>query len=714
MTALEALASRCGIVAAFTDARGERRSTSAEMQRALLAAMGIAAADDAAARASLEELERREWHSALPPVRVFYPGEPPAVELNLTSSASAIAWHLALEDGGERRGAALAESLPLLAESTQGGVRHQRRRLLLDVELPFGYHHLSIDPGGGVTTLISTPGKCWLPLKIVQGRRLWGVAAQLYLLRSARDWGIGDYGDLRCLVELVSRRGADVVGVNPLHALFADDPQHASPYSPSSRLLLNVLNIDVTGMAEFARCDAARALVESESFQQALRRCHDAQQVDYCAVADLKLRVLRCVHAAVRSEPGSAGRQALAAFRHKSGAAWERACLFLALRLHLLEQSADYADWHAWPAEYRDPASASVTRFAREHADLVTFQAWLQFTADLQLGAAAQAAAHAANPMAVGLYRDLAVGADRSGAETWSNQRAVVAEAAVGAPPDIYNPSGQDWGLPPFNPVALRAEAYRSFVELIRANMRHGGGLRIDHVMALQQLYWVPRGQPPTHGAYVRYPLDDLVGILALESQRNRCLVVGEDLGTVPAGFRERMAAANILSYRVLIFEREEHGFIAPDRYPKAAVAVAGSHDLPTLRAWWEESDLKLKKRLERYPTAADAERARSERKRDRRDLVAALQSAGLDADAKMGIDALIMAAHRFLARSHSALALAQLDDITAEAAPVNVPTTADEYPNWRRRLHLTLEQIAAHPRFTEIVRAFNDERGMF
>jgi 4-alpha-glucanotransferase len=314
--------------------------------------------------------------------------------------------------------------------------------------------------------------------------------------------------------------------------------------------------------------------------------------------------------------------------------------------------------------------------------------------------------------MAVGLYRDLAVGADPTGVEPWCSQAAVVRDAAIGAPPDIYNPQGQNWGLPPFNPHALRAEGYRSFIDLIRANMRHAGGLRIDHVMALQRLYWIPSGRAPADGGFVRYPLRDLLGILALESQRNRCLVVGEDLGTVPKGFRECLAQANVLSYRVLLFERDQGGYLAPAAYPSLAVAVAGSHDLPTLRSWWTAADLELKEKLGLFPRPQDREVAWSERRRDRADLLEALRRAGLEARADMDIETLVRVAHAFLARTESALALVQLDDITDESTPVNVPTTSTEYPNWRRRLSLTLDQLVRHPRLAALAQILREERG--
>ena len=709
MAALDTLAARNGIEPSFLNALGEQRRTSPDTQRALLAAMGVQANDEAQAQAALQASERAEWERPLPPVRVACsdPG-PVTVDLILPSGTEEVSWRILLQEGGETDGRASFAALALQEACELDGRRLERRRLTFE-ELPWGYHRLSIQPGGSETVLIVTPGRCWLPPAVTEGQRLWGVAAQLYLLRSAGNWGIGDYGDLRRLVELLAARGADVVGLNPLHAMFLDAPEHASPYSPASRLLLNVLNIDVAALPELAGCAEAQALVASAEFQERLGACRAAALLDYAGTAGLKLPVLRLLFAACRADAEAGRWQAFEAFRRDRGAAFERGCTFLALRQHFAGLDQAQADWHAWPEEYRDPAAPAVGRFAQDHADLVAFHAWLQWVADTQLAYAAAAA----KDMVVGLYRDLAVGADRSGAETWSNAGTVVADAQVGAPPDIYNPAGQDWGLPPFHPRALREEAYRSFVDLVRANMRHAGGLRIDHVMALQHLYWVPRGRPPQDGAYVSYPLDDLVGILALESQRHRCLVVGEDLGTVPEGFRERMAEARILSYRVLFFEKDVEGFLPPGRYPALALAVAGSHDLPTLRGWWEASDIALKEGLHLYPGADGAAEARQERARDRKQLLAALRAEGLLPEAgDVEVDALVRAAHSYLGRSRSALAIAQIDDITDEADPVNVPATSDERPNWRRRLSLTLEELGADRRLDALSETLAAGRG--
>nr|WP_256476103.1 4-alpha-glucanotransferase [Siccirubricoccus soli] len=557
-------------------------------------------------------------------------------------------------------------------------------------------------------SLVVTPGRCWLPEAPDRDGRLWGIAVQLYLLRSAQGWGIGDFSDLRRLVEVAAPRGAAVIGLNPLHALFPDDPEAASPYSPASRLLLNPLNIDVAALPELQDCPAAQALVASAEFRQRLDAARKVPLVDYTSVAALKLQVLRLLHAQFRQHAPAERRAAFAAFQAERGEAWARSCLFLALRTHFAAQAPELAWWRRWPEGYRDPASPEVRRFTEDHAAEVEFQAWLQWVADTQLGTAAAAA----QGMAIGLYRDLAVGADNGGAETWANQAAVISGLQVGAPPDYFNPAGQDWGLPPFHPRALRAEAYRSFIELIRANMRHAGGLRIDHVMALLHLFCIPAGHKPAEGAYIAYPIEDLIGILALESHRHRCLVVGEDLGTVPAGFRERMAAANILSYRILAFEQDASGrFHPPEAYPRLALAVLGSHDLPTLRGWWEGHDIALKRRHGRLTEEQTAGQEET-RARDKANLLQLLRERGLLGAGPPDIPALSRALHGFLGRSNALLAIANLDDMLDEPDQVNLPSTDREHPNWRRKLSVPVEALPGHPGFEAAVAALRAERG--
>jgi len=712
---LSQLAERMGIEPEFRDARGRVVRTSTETKRDLLAAMGVAAADDGQAAASLEAQLGADWLNPLPPIQVVRTDtDTPAVDLVLPAGTTEnMTWRLTLEDGGHRTGRVAFGELAWIASQYLDGQSLERRRLPLGPDLPWGYHRLTVEPGGDATTLVVTPGRCWLPETLAQGRRLWGLAAQIYLLRSADNWGIGDFTDLRRLVELAASRGAAVIGVNPLHAMFFDKPEQASPYSPASRLLLNILNIDVMAVPELRNCPDVSELIASDGFQERIDACRSAHLVDYRAVTELKLRILERIFDACRSPGDPPSWRAFEQFRREQGETLERNCLFLALREHFARQAPSLADWHGWPEEYREPTSPAVMRFKEENQDRLDFLAWLQWLADQQLGAAAAEARQ--RGMAVGLYRDLAIGADRGGAETWADSAAVVSGAQVGAPPDIYNPGGQDWGLPPFHPRALRQQEYRGFIELIRANMRHAGGLRIDHVMGLQRLWWVPAGKSPPDGAYVHYPIDDLIGILALESHRQRCLVVGEDLGTVPEGFRERMADANILSYRVLFFEQDAAtgAFLPPDAYPRLSLAVAGSHDLPTLRGWWERRDLDLKRRLGLYPNPNLEPEMRETRERDRTQLLVALRRENmLPEDEEPDARQLTRAVHAYLARGSAMLTMAQVDDLTGEADPVNVPTTSTEHPNWRRRLCMTLAELADDPEFNDIAEIFNAERG--
>ncbi len=710
---LDALAAHFGIEDGYRDAHKKIQKTTPETKQLLLAAMGVDAKDGAEIAATLDNLKKSMLERPLRPVYVADASAGPIViDFHILSEVLEIEWLVRLEGGDEKRGRAEVASLVLLDEAVIDGRRLERRSLCLGENIPPGYHRVAVSPGiDGVSAealLIVTPGRCWTPASMGEGKRFWGVSAQLYTLRSESNWGIGDFSDLARFVDEVKARGADIVGLNPLHAMFLDNPEHASPYSPASRLFLNILYIDVKEVPGFASCAEARELFASADFQEKLQKCRSSAVVDYAGVAELKLKVLRVLFAHWIS-PGNRERGHFEKFRRERGEALERNCTFHCLRQQFAAKDPALRDWRLWPEAYREPGSAAVAEFASRHRDEVAFMVWMEWLADSQL----KAAADAAKGMEIGLYRDMAVGADMAGVETWTNQKAVVSGAHVGAPPDIYNPAGQDWGLPPFNPRELQEEGYQGFIELIRANMRYAGALRIDHVMALQHLYWVPESRSPREGAYVSYPLDDLVGILALESQRNRCLVIGEDLGTVPDGFRERMAKANILSYRVLFFEQSSKNgaYRKPEDYPGLAVAVASNHDLPTIRAWWEGSDISLRERMHLFPDARDADAQREQRIRDRKQLLRALKYEGLLAtDGEMNPAGLMVAIHEYLAKSAAFLVMAQVDDISGEIDPVNLPGSV-EYPNWRRRLSLTLEELLQGPEMQAMAEMFMRQR---
>ena len=704
-TALDRLSRRMGIEEEYASATGPVVRTSDRTKYALLAAMNLPVRDEDDAGRRLADLESREWARLLPSVVVVRADRPLAASVTLPANAGTLSWTLTHEDGVARCGQVPFADLDL---ESAGPMQLARRTLVLPGSAPLGYHRLRIeaDRQAAETTMIVTPTQCHLPAALHGEAGIWGLAAQLYALRSEPDWGIGDFGDLRTLLDMGASWGAGIVGLNPLHAMFLDEPELASPYSPVSRLFLNALYIDIDAVPEMRTCVRARRFIDAHREQRAAVVA--TPRVDYLGVARLKLPVLEELYRAFRDTADSDRRQAFDAFRRDQGETLERFCRFQALREHFGAGGPGGAAWTGWPEPYRDAASDAVSRFAQERADRIGFLAWLQWLADSQLAELATRAAR--HRMPIGLYRDLAVGAHLHGAETWTNHRLVLAGAHVGAPPDIFNPAGQDWGLPPFDPHVLREQAFEGFVALLRANMRHAGGLRIDHVMALQHLYWIPEGLTPAEGAYVSYPLEELLGILALESQRHQCLVVGEDLGTVPIGFRERLAEAAILSYRVVFFEWNADGsFVSGAAYPRMALATIGSHDLATLKGWWEGRDIALKAQLGLYPDEGEAGRQRQRRAHDREALVSVMRADGIELPADFGAasaysDAIADAVHTFLARTNATVAMVQLEELTGQDEQVNLPGTTTQHPNWRHKLPLTLEAAARHPRARQLI----------
>ncbi len=708
MSAINRLAQLCGIEEVAIDARGDELAISIETKRALLSAMGYDASTEALAADALRELDDQDWTQSLPKVLVVdAPSASIRIPLTLPENSGAVSWTLRLEDGTtEFRGTIQFSKLELVEEHKSGDVVVQRRTLPLDESIPWGYHRLQLDGDHAELVLIVAPRRCWLPEPLLLGKRVWGVSAQLYLQRSANNWGIGDFSDLRALIGLCARHGSDVLGINPLHAMFPDRPDDASPYSPSDRTLLNILYIDVESIPEFATSEETRRLVFSESFQAALQRCRESGVVEYAGVSKLKMAALSLLFTAFSATGDEERLSAFQTFRQDRSELLYRACLFQALQTYFAAQGIP--DMKGWPEECRSYESPAVVAFAREHADLVDFHLWLQWIADTQL----HAAATDAEEMVVGIYRDLAVGVHSSGAEGWAHPGLMAKGVQVGAPPDIWNSAGQSWGLPAMVPQKLTDCGYQPFIELLQANMRYAGAIRIDHAMALQRLYWIPPNATPAEGAYVKYPTEDLVRILALESHRNSCLVIGEDLGTVPEGFRERMAEANILSYRVLLFEKDGQTFLHPEDYPALSVSVASSHDLPTLQGWWRETDLDTKDQLNLFPTVASAREAREQRRLDRQSLSERF-SLDLPLEGqKVGDTNLCELVHAFLARTTSMITLVQLDDIAEEIDQVNVPATTSEFPNWRRKQSLSLDEVDPDPRMVALARNMNEHRG--
>lgn len=731
--ALEELCALCGIAPDYYDIWGQRRHVSADTQRALLAAMGIAAGTGTEARHAIGHLQARGWQRLLPPVMVARHNGG-AVEIPVTVPAAArqrrFDWVLTLENGDRESGALCPAELAMKAEAEAeaGGVSYVRCTYALPHAPDLGYHRFEMRSTGegqehaAHMSLIVVPPQCYRPAALSAQGRVWGPAVQIYALRSQRNWGAGDFTDLRTLIDISARAGAGIVGVNPVHALFPHNPEHASPYSPSSRLFLNVFYLDVEAVSDFAECDAARGRVFDPEFQARLRALRATVWVEYREVAGAKFGVLEQLYLNFRERHLAAGdqrAQAFRAFQAEGGAALRRQALFEALQQHFHGNDPSIWGWPAWPEPYRDPAAEAVARFAVEQAERVEFFEYLQWQAELQLEAVGRSSRE--HGLGVGLYQDLALGVDRGGGEAWANQGLYALGASMGAPPDDFNLHGQDWGLPPMIPAQLVDAAYAPFIATLRASMRHAGALRIDHVMGLMRLFWIPAGGTPEAGAYVAYPLDDLFGIVALESQRNRCLVIGEDLGTVPDAVREAMARYGALMYRLFYFEKErDGGFRPPAAYPAPALVAVSTHDLPTLRGYWQGNDLEARTRLGLFPSEEMREQQIATRARDRVQLLAALEreqllpaTADVEPAGNPEMSAeLARAIHVYLARTLSQVMMVRPEDVLGQVEQVNLPGTTDQYPNWKRRLPLDLEGWAADPPLVALSDALRAERG--
>ena len=716
--ALLQLARLIGIELRYTDALGETREVSVETLSRLIAAFGLPS-DPAHARRELEE-RRQLLPLGLEPAHIVHAeDESPTLALRLRSDVREVAWACHVEDRDKICGKAVVR--PSLNE--------QAFTLALPAGLPLGYHRLELDAGGigAATNLIVAPALCYLPPELGPGAGSWGLSCQLYGLRSERNWGFGDFTDLAALAGAAGSSAASVLGINPLHALFAAEPRHISPYSPSSRSQLDYLYIDVTAVPGFVEDEAIRRLVEGQWFRATHWAARSAELIDYGAVAACKRAVLEALFRRFQArELGANGeaRGGLGAqfreFQRRAGQPLADFAVFEALQEHHLPEAGQFS-WRNWPVAMRNPRSREVGDFAAAHRDRIEFFQFLQWEADRQLEAAAATGRDAG--LSIGLYRDLAVGADPNGAEAWADQELVAPGASIGAPPDALSRGGQNWGLAPVNPLVLRQQGFAPFIASLRANMRHAGVLRIDHVMSLKRLYWIPSGMAAKAGTYVNYPFTELVRLLALESQRNACAVVGEDLGTVPEGFRETMQSANVLSYRVFVFERRaDGGFVPPAEYPPLAAASAATHDLATLKGFWLGVDIAWRQRLGLYPDRQALKAEAAQRRRDRRLLLEALVAEALLAvesaaqllpeggepvySAELEEAILI-----YLARSRARLMLVQLEDVLAESEQANLPGTAAGHPNWRRPLSRTLEEIFRSGELRRIARIIEEAR---
>ncbi|WP_058119117.1 4-alpha-glucanotransferase [Photobacterium kishitanii] len=713
---LKQVATAAGIADSYVNAWGHSTQVSDETLRRLLAALEYdVRSDDALLESSLKH-NRVE---VLADVKVVRYGEPVEIELHLGISArvSDFSWRLIAEDGNVYEG--WLQSQLIRDSRAEGGP------LVFSLpKLECGYHQIELirkrRKSPYLMTLIVAPATCYKQQALKDNKKIWGTSIQLYSVRTSHNWGIGDFGDLKQLVIDVAKAGGDFVGLNPIHSLFPANPEGASPYSPSSRRWLNLMYIDVSSVAEFAQSDVAQLLVGSSEFQQRLSDVRDTDWVNYSEVSALKMSILPLLYQVFVTrhlEKNTARAKQFLQFVEDGGESLLHQATFDAIHAYLKQENDDMWGWPVFPEAYRHFDNQAVQGFIDQHYDQVELYMYLQWLADNQLAEVHELANE--NEMVIGLYRDLAVGVCESGAETWADHGALCQDVSIGAPPDILGPLGQNWGLPPLNPQVLKQTAYQPFINLLRANMRNCGALRIDHVLGLLRLWWIPKGESAQQGAYMYYPVDDMMAILALESHRHQCTVIGEDLGTVPEEIVDKLSTAGIHSYKVFFFETAaDGGFYSPIHYNAQSMAALCTHDMPTLRGFWHCDDLKMGKQLGLYPDADQLTQLFNSRAQSKQNIINSLNWHGNLPDG-IGLDAAYVPMDRILsealqvhlASGASALLSLQLEDWLEMDKPVNIPGTVNEYPNWRRKLSVNLDDIFTRQTIKDLTTRLNQAR---
>ena len=653
MSQLHDLATAAGLHIEWEDALGEPQRVADSALIAILAALDLPADSDAAIAQSRAKLDEDEADCAFVSADA---GEPFTLPVRCGAAGPVT---LVLEDGSDRK---------VTLQATREG-------LLCPGIDEVGYHRLTL--GTREVRLAIAPPRCFSVADAAGEKRIWGPAVQIAALRNQRAAAYGDFGTLADTARAFAKRGADALAISPVHALFPADPSRYSPYAPSSRLFLNILYADPT-------------LAGVELPAQV-----PAELIDWSEAIPARLRLLREAYDG-RSD---AIRDAVAVYAEHGGEELRRHARFDALHAHFFAKSGAQG-WQDWPAEFSDPPGEAVATFAAEHDDEVGFSLFLQWLAKQSLDAAQKAAT--GGGMALGLIADLAVGMDAGGSHAWSRPGDLLNGLSIGAPPDLLGPDGQSWGITGFSPQALKRTGFEPFIATLRAALDHAGGIRIDHALGLRRLWVVPHGASAKEGAYLTMPLDDMLRVLAIESTRAKAVVIGEDLGTVPEGFRPKMDERAMLGMRVLWFERDEDGGIIPpaDWSPDAA-AMTGTHDLPTVAGYWQGRDIGWTWKLGRTSRAKDEAEDRADRAKDRTRLWAAFTEAGVTDAPEPAVEdtnAVVDAAVAFVASAPCALAILPLEDVVGLIEQPNLPGTIDEHPNWRRRMPDSTDALLDRP----------------
>lgn len=731
MEALDELSQKLGIWLSFID-RGTNTEYFADKKskQSICHALGFPAQTNIQIKKSLQKIQKSFYSNFAPFTIVVQDVEihPLVFELAIRKDEEnlPVSWVLETENGNVISGQFILNEMPISEEKTIDGIIFQKRRVYLDLNVEIGYHSLSFLLNGekissnAKTRLIVAPTSCYMPSFLQNGVRVYGFPLQLYALRSEHNWGIGDFSDLIDMTPIAKDTGASLIGINPVNALFADTPQDASPYFSSSRLFLNPLYVNTDIVAEARDNKKYEAFKNSREFRKDMQTARSLDQVQYELVSRLKYKAFDILYETFRrthlDKNGNAVTKRGKAFL-KFCQKWDpfllRFATFHVLRNTFLKQKKTLL-WWRWEKEYRDPDSSRVKVFQKQHKNEIGCILYQQFVAFEQYEAVSKKIIDVKLP--IGLYVDLPVGVGENSAEVWSNQFIFMPEVTIGAPPDIFNKKGQDWSLSPFNPIVLKQTGYELFIRIIKNAMQNAGAIRIDHAFGLMRLYLRVKG---ASGAYLSYPFKDLMGIVALESVRNKCLVIAEDLGTAPDGFYEEMVKISALSFKIFHYQKNWDGLIMPECYENRCLVASGTHDLPSYTAFWKGLDLELAKKMKTI-SLNQYRLHKKNRICERNQLIDAFRKQGLflpssvelsNLSARIVPEWFIPNVYTFLARTRSMILLVRLEDILEQDEQLNLPGTYLEYPNWRYKLPISIKELLNDKRVEQITDILKKER---
>jgi 4-alpha-glucanotransferase len=733
------LSALCGIVPWYWDIFGQKHETSIETRKAILKAMGLKIDSTAEILHGIQDRKSKPWKQFIDPVQVIsVNAQPLAIPVYLPielgrESGLAISWYLENEEKiSQKKNPVLISGSDIRIHATRqiDGRRYMQAFLTDTVQRDIGYytfhaecrHPEMIFPNRSDklvlrSRIIVTPDVCYMPPEL-EHKKVWGLSTNLYALNSRRNWGVGDFTDLRDLVGWLAAAQGSFIGINPLHALPNSHPFGVSPYAPLSRLYRNHIYLDIEHVPEVAESVDLRTEIASEKFRAEIKKIKRKEFIDYEAVTAIKEKVLRkafnCFFQKHYTGKTKRGRD-FQAYVSAEGPALESFSLFLALWKHM-KRTRSVFSWRNWPEEYQRLEGEAVRKFGKRHVRELLYFQYVQWLIDTQMKELSLVVKE--HHMPVGLYFDLAVGSVGDGSDAWSYKEVMAHGAQVGAPPDDFSPDGQRWGFPPLIPEKLRESGYEFFRRTIQKNMKYGGAIRIDHALGLFRIFWVPDGIMPKDGAYVEQPSEDLLRIIALESVRNRAVVIAEDLGTIGENVREILNRFRMLSYRLFYFERNypDPSFLTPDKYPETALCAVTTHDLPTLSGYWRAHDIAARRRLGTYADAVWQKHLK-DRERDRKLILSALRSQGLIPDdypeksenTKNMSSALCLAIYRYLDRTPCKLLLVSLDDVIGTLEQQNLPGTVDEHPNWIQKTPISLAEILEDQRLIDLASALKN-----